>query len=64
MSYILARYRLRVDLWDWEGGRVYAEYDHFAVGSRDTNYKLTARGYTGNAGQHRSCIWAFIDLKK
>ena len=35
---------------DFAGATRYAEYSTFAVGSRDTGYKLTVGGYTGDAG--------------
>ena len=44
-------YKLRVDLWDWEGQRAYAEYDHFKVDSEMNKYALHIRGYKGNAGK-------------
>ena len=48
---VFHRYRLRVDLWDWEGGRSYAEYETFYVSSAESKYKLRARDYSGDAGQ-------------
>ncbi|XP_076818068.1 microfibril-associated glycoprotein 4-like isoform X2 [Clavelina lepadiformis] len=43
-------YRLRVDIEDFENNRAFAEYSSFQVGSEDSNYRLTATGYSGNAG--------------
>ncbi|CAK8692816.1 unnamed protein product [Clavelina lepadiformis] len=43
-------YRLRVDIEDFENNRAFAEYSSFEVGSEDSNYRLTATGYSGNAG--------------
>jgi len=43
-------YRLRVDMWDWDGGRWFAEYDTFRVDSEQNKYRLHVRGYRGNAG--------------
>ena len=37
-------------VWDWDGGRSYAEYDVFRVDGPDDNYRLHVRGYHGNAG--------------
>jgi len=47
------RYRLRIELTDWQGNTRYAEYDHFVVGSEQEKYRLKSIGtYSGNAGQH------------
>ncbi|XP_071177271.1 fibrinogen-like protein A [Mytilus edulis] len=43
-------YTLRVDLDDWLGNMLYAEYDTFVVGNESTNYVLTIANYNGNAG--------------
>ena len=40
-------YKLRVDLEDFTGNTVYAEYALFAVGSEGTKYQLTAGNYSG-----------------
>jgi hypothetical protein len=45
-------YRLRVDLWNFEGDYRYAEYETFRVGSAATSYMLTFGAYSGNAGEH------------
>jgi hypothetical protein len=34
------KYVLRVDMWDWEGKRYFAEYDHFLVESATEKYRL------------------------
>ena len=44
-------YRLRVDLWDFKGSRVYAEYEHFIVDGERTNYRLHIANYSGTAGE-------------
>ncbi|RVE56345.1 hypothetical protein OJAV_G00220280 [Oryzias javanicus] len=44
------RWKLRVDLWDFEGGSAYAEYDDFRVGDESTNYRLSVGRYRGTAG--------------
>jgi len=52
--------RLRVDLWDWAGGRSFAEYEVFRVDDEEDSYRLHVRGYHGNAGAlpHRTHkIW-------
>jgi len=43
-------YRLRIDIWDFEGGKVFAEYDTFRVESEMNKYKLRIRGFKGNSG--------------
>ncbi|CAL4139929.1 unnamed protein product, partial [Meganyctiphanes norvegica] len=40
---------LRVDLEDWSGKTMYANYDLFYVDDRINRYKLTVQNYTGNA---------------
>ncbi|KAI0243248.1 Techylectin-5A [Lamellibrachia satsuma] len=47
-------YQLRVDMWDWEGARAYAQYDVFRVGSERELYKLHVGHYSGNAGDSMS----------
>ncbi|XP_072528716.1 fibrinogen-like protein 1 isoform X2 [Salminus brasiliensis] len=41
---------LRVDLWDFEGGSAFAQYQNFRIGSEKTNYNLQVGEYSGNAG--------------
>lgn len=48
------QYILRIDLWDWQGTRRYAEYDFFEVGSEWDKYKLSVSAYQGNAGDSLS----------
>ncbi|KAL5012508.1 hypothetical protein ScPMuIL_011059 [Solemya velum] len=43
-------YELRIDLADFEGDTRYAHYSTFSVGDVTTDYQLTVRGYSGNAG--------------
>ena len=43
-------YELRVDLEDFENNKRYAKFNNFMVGPKSGNYKLTAEGYTGDAG--------------
>ena len=40
---------LRVELEDFEGNTVYAQYDTFLVESEAENYRLWVGGYSGNA---------------
>ena len=42
------RSRLRVDLEDWNGKIVHAEYDYFGVASERTKYKLSLGTYSGS----------------
>jgi hypothetical protein len=49
-------YRLRVDMWDWEGGRWFAEYDTFRVNNEQNKYRMRVRGYHGDAGALRRCL--------
>ncbi|KAJ6655862.1 hypothetical protein lerEdw1_004632 [Lerista edwardsae] len=46
-----AAYSLRVELSDWEGNRVYAQYEKFQLGSERQRYRLSLKGYKGTAGQ-------------
>jgi len=43
-------YELKVNVENWEGEKRYAVYSTFVVGNRDSDYILTARGYSGTAG--------------
>ncbi|CAK8694757.1 unnamed protein product [Clavelina lepadiformis] len=42
-------YELRVDLEDWEKNRRYAKYSTFSIGPPADNYRLTVKGYSGDA---------------
>ncbi|XP_078685978.1 uncharacterized protein LOC144918807 [Branchiostoma floridae x Branchiostoma belcheri] len=42
-------YKLRIDLTDWTGKRVFAEYDQFYIDGEDDRYRLHISGYHGNA---------------
>ena len=44
-------HELRVDLEDWEGNTRFAKYRIFNIGHPAELYKLTALGYTGDAGK-------------
>ncbi|XP_037399732.1 microfibril-associated glycoprotein 4-like [Pygocentrus nattereri] len=45
------KYELRVDLEDFQGGKVYAQYSTFSVDSEVNGYKLTIAGFiNGGAG--------------
>ena len=47
-------YILRIDLWDWEGGKSYAEYSVFSLDNEEKKYALTVSGYVGDAGDSLS----------
>ncbi|KAG7270245.1 hypothetical protein CRUP_013962 [Coryphaenoides rupestris] len=51
---LLGQYSLRVELQDWEGNHVYAQYDRFSLASETHGYRLVARGYSGTAGRQSS----------
>ena len=45
------RYRLRIDMSNFNGDSIYAEYDSFVVDSMNGTYRLLILGsYSGNAG--------------
>ena len=41
---------MKVDLWDFEGGRAFAQYDDFKLGGMSSSYRLTVGHYRGTAG--------------
>jgi ficolin len=48
------KYKLRIDMEDFDGQKRYAEYSSFSISSSADKYRLTASGYTGNAGDNFS----------
>ncbi|KAK3545024.1 hypothetical protein QTP86_033222 [Hemibagrus guttatus] len=52
---------LRVDLWDFEGNTVYANYQDFRIGSERTAYQLHVGKYTGTAGDAIRGAYTGID---
>ena len=48
------KYGLRIDLWDWEGNKAFAEYSEFFIENEANGYKLHVNGYSGNAGDSLS----------
>jgi len=44
------KYKLRVELEDFEGASRWAEYSTFYVNPVTDNYRLTVEGYSGDAG--------------
>ena len=43
--------KLRVDLQDFDGGSVYAEYSLFTVGDAASNYIMHCSGHSGTTGE-------------
>eukprot|EP00918_Siedleckia_nematoides_P070227 GHVU01153181.1.p1 GENE.GHVU01153181.1~~GHVU01153181.1.p1 ORF type:complete len:390 (-),score=32.49 GHVU01153181.1:958-2127(-) len=43
-------WRLRFDLWDFDGNHVYAEYERFRLGRAAENYHIRVGAYRGTAG--------------
>lgn len=62
---------LRIELWDFEGGSVNANYQNFHVGNEKTAYKLHVGKYSGTAGivskiyisGQQSCSWRSKSLR-
>lgn len=58
-------YKLRVDLWDFYGSRVYAEYRHFHVDGQRDKYKLHLANHSGTApdglGEHDGILFSTPD---
>ena len=46
----MGRYKLRVELSDWNDTNAYAEYSEFVVGKEQDGYRLDVSGYSGTAG--------------
>src|SRR5688572_814177 len=44
------KYKLRIELEDFLGGKSWAEYSTFSVKPSTDKYRLTVAGYSGNAG--------------
>ena len=42
-------FTLRIDLQDFRGTPIYAEYERFAISSPETSYSILLDGYSGNA---------------
>jgi len=45
------KYKLRIDMEDFDGQKIYAEYSSFSISSSADRYRLTVSGYTGDAGR-------------
>ncbi|KAM7376902.1 hypothetical protein PAMA_013601 [Pampus argenteus] len=41
---------VRIEMEDWTGAKVHAQYSHFTIQSESSNYVLSADGYSGTAG--------------
>ena len=44
-------YELRIDLEDFDGKKIYAQFSTFYVGDAATKYKLQVNGYSSTAGK-------------
>ena len=53
------KYRLRVDLEDWDEKTAYAQYRFFSVGDEESKYKLSfdtvSYSYSGKGSGHNKC---------
>jgi len=49
------RYKLRVDLADFDNNTRFAEYSVFSIASAANYYKLDIGAYKGNAGSFSRC---------
>ncbi len=58
----IGEYELRVDLEDFDGVKRYAEYSTFNISSEADNYRLTAIGYTGDAGRYNGYVMCILLL--
>lgn len=45
------KYKLRIDLEDFDGQKRYAQYSTFSISSSADGYRLNVDGYSGNAGR-------------
>ena len=45
---------MRIDMWDWEGARAFAEYDVIKVDTEVERYRLHVGTFSGNAGDSLS----------
>ena len=45
---------LRIELEDWNGKKVFAQYDNFKVDNEKAKYKMTVSGYSGTSGDSLS----------
>ncbi|GAB1597851.1 techylectin-5B-like [Argonauta hians] len=60
-----AHYKLRIDLWDFQGNRVYAIYDTFKIDGERDSYKLHIGKYKGSAkdsfSKHNGLLFSTSD---
>lgn len=56
LTSIAGDYTLRIEMDDWGGNHVYAEYTKFTVRGPSTNYVMTVGPYTGTAGKSWSVL--------
>ena len=55
-------YELLIKLEDFENERKFARYKTFFVGDPSSQYKLTVKGYSGNAGLYNYYVHFFFLL--
>lgn len=48
------KFKLKIEMFDWENNFVYAEYDEFSVSDESDGYRLTLGKYSGTAGDSMS----------
>ena len=56
------RYKLRVDLRDWEGNVTYAEYSKFNIADCGDKYRLVVGEYSGDAGLYALAHYIRVSL--
>ncbi|KAK6179936.1 hypothetical protein SNE40_012183 [Patella caerulea] len=60
------QYILRIDIWDWEGNKAYAEYNSFSVEDAEQQFRLHIGGYYGDAGDsfsyHDNMVFSTEDV--
>ncbi|VDI61479.1 Hypothetical predicted protein [Mytilus galloprovincialis] len=53
------KYKMRIDMEDFENNRKYALYEKFSVGSESSGYILDVSGYSGDAVYLQEMAWQF-----
>jgi len=44
------KFKLRIELYDWDSNYVYAEYSKFGLSDESDGYRISVSGYSGTAG--------------